>query len=168
LGQQKQINQKMKLTQNKLDLTLLTTRLIVAGVVFAHGVQKLFGWFGGFGFEGTMGFFTQVIGLPYIFALLIILGETVGMVALAAGLFSRSLSAAVIGIMLGAIATVHAPNGFFMNWGGTQQGEGFEFHIVVIALSFVTLVHGPGAFSLDKIFFREKKKTISAQPPALV
>ena len=158
----------MSITQSKLDLTLLTIRLVVAGVVLAHGVQKLFGWFGGYGFEGTMGFFTQVIGLPYVFALLIILGETIGMVALAAGLFSRSLSAAVIGIMLGAIVTVHAPNGFFMNWGGTQHGEGFEFHIVVIALSLVTVLHGPGAFSLDKILFREKKKAISTQTSALI
>jgi putative oxidoreductase len=151
----------------KLDVTLFMTRLIVAVVVSAHGVQKLFGWFGGFGYEGTMSFFTQAIGLPYVFALLIIVAETFGMLALALGLFSRILSAAVIVIMLGAIFTIHRAHGFYMNWSGTQQGEGFEFHIVVIALSLITMLHGAGAYSLDNIFFSRKKKAISAHNSAL-
>ena len=158
----------MKLTEKKLDITLLITRFIVAFVVLAHGVQKLFGWYGGFGFDNTITFFTQFIGLPYLFALLIILGETAGMLALAFGLFTRFFSATVIVIMLGAIFSLHASNGFYMNWMGTQSGEGYEFHIALIALSLVTLVNGGGSFSLDKIFFPGKSKTISAHNPTLV
>jgi putative oxidoreductase len=158
----------MKLTDKKLDHTLLATRLTVAFVILAHGVQKLFGWFGGFGYEGTMGFFTQAMGLPYIVALLIIVAETFGMLALAAGLLSRFLSATVIAIMLGAIFTVHRANGFYMNWFGSQQGEGYEYHILVIALALITLVNGAGAFAVDNIFVTRKKKTISATDAALV
>src|SRR5690349_21489541 len=122
----------MTLTDKKFDLTLLTIRLVVAFVMLAHGVQKLFGWFGGFGFDATMGFFTQTMGLPYLLALLIILAETIGMLFLIAGLFSRYISLIVIAIMAGAIFTVHGSHGFFMNWFGTLKGEGYEYHILVI------------------------------------
>jgi putative oxidoreductase len=136
---------------NKLsDYSLLVARVILGIVIAGHGAQKLFGWFGGFGFEGTMGFFTGVIGLPYIFALLIILAESVGMVALIFGLASRVLSISLILIMLGAIITTHAQFGFFMNWFGGQGGEGFEFHLVVIALAFGIALNGGGAFSVDR------------------
>jgi putative oxidoreductase len=117
--------------------------------MFAHGAQKLFGWFGGFGFEGTMQFFTQTIGLPYAAGLTIILLETAGMLFLAAGLFTRYLSAGVIIIMLGAIFTVHLPNGFFMNWHGNLQGEGFEMHILLISLAFINTMYEGGALSLQ-------------------
>jgi putative oxidoreductase len=144
-------------TYKNLDYTLLLVRVFLSTVVAAHGAQKLFGWFGGFGFDGTMAFFTQTIGLPYIFALGLILAETFGMVALALGLFSRFLSASLIAIMLGAIFTTHAQHGFFMNWFGTQGGEGFEFHLLIIALSAVTLLNGSGAYSLDRFIFRSKR-----------
>ncbi len=78
----------------KLNFTLALTRMVVGFVVLSHGVQKLFGWFGGYGFEGTMGFFTNTIGLPYAFGVLIIIAETFGMLALMAGLFTRFLSIA--------------------------------------------------------------------------
>lgn len=146
----------------KLDYTLLTVRVLLGLTVAAHGAQKLLGWFGGYGFEGTMGFFTQSIGVPYIFALGIIMAESLGMIALALGLFTRFLSATLIAIMLGAIVTVHAEFGFFMNWGGNQGGEGFEFHLLVIALATVTTLHGAGALSVDEFFF--KKKSIQKDP----
>ena len=136
---------------NKLtDLTLLLVRIILALVVAAHGAQKLFGWFGGYGFEGTMAFFTNTIGLPYVFALIAVLTESVGMLALALGLGSRVLSAIIILIMIGAIVTVHGQFGFFMNWNGTSGGEGFEFHLLVIALSSVITLNGAGRLSLDE------------------
>jgi len=150
---------------NRIDYTLLLVRLSIALVVAAHGTQKLFGWFGGFGFEGTMGFFTETIGLPYILAIGIILIESVGMIALALGALSRLISFGLITIMVGAIATVHLPNGFFMNWLGTQAGEGFEFHLLLISLSAVISIHGAGAFSIDEKFLRGKQ---TAQKTSLV
>jgi putative oxidoreductase len=141
---------------NKIDYTLLLVRLLLGMVVGAHGAQKLLGWFGGYGFEGTMGFFTGTVGLPYLFALGIILLESLGMVAFALGLFSRFLSGSLIVIMIGAILTTHGPHGFFMNWSGTQGGEGFEFHLLIIALSTVVMINGAGAFSLDATNFRKR------------
>jgi putative oxidoreductase len=133
----------------RLDITLLVIRLSVGVVIAGHGAQKLLGWFGGFGYEGTMGFFTGVIGLPYLIALLIILLESLGMIALIAGLGTRFISAGLIIVMTGAVVTTHGMHGFFMNWFGTQQGEGFEYHILLITLSFVLLLNGPGAYSVD-------------------
>ena len=141
---------------NRIDYTLLVVRLFLGIVVGAHGAQKLLGWFGGYGFDGTMGFFTDTIGLPHLFALGIILLESLGMVALALGLFSRLLSASLIVIMIGAILTTHGQHGFFMNWSGTQAGEGFEFHLLIIALSTVIMNNGAGALSLDAIIFRKR------------
>lgn len=152
-------------TLTSIDTTLLTTRFVLAFVTAAHGVQKLFGWFGGYGFDGTMGFFTETIGLPYIFAVLIILTETFGMIALALGLFTRFLTASVILIMFGAIVTFHAPNGFYMNWDTTFTGEGFEFHILAMGLALPSLLLGGGAYSIDKIIF--KKKTAKVSSPVI-
>ena len=125
-------------------------------MVAAHGAQKLLGWFGGYGFDGTMGFFTEVIGLSYIIALAIIQLESAGMIVLALGLFSRFLSGSLIVIMIGAILTTHSQHGFFMNWSGTQAGEGFEFHLLIIALSIVIMINGAGALSLDAMIFRKR------------
>lgn len=104
----------MKTLINTLDITLLLARIFLAGIVFAHGAQKLLGWFAGYGFSATADYFVETIGLPYLFAVLIILAESVGMIVLALGLFSRILSASVILIMLGAIFTEHGQFGFFM------------------------------------------------------
>ena len=141
----------------KLDLSLLITRIGLGIVVAAHGAQKLFGWFGGYGYDGTVEFFTGVIGLPYLLAVGIILLESVGMIALVVGAFTRVLSSALILIMLGAIFTTHASNGFFMNWSGTQAGEGYEFHLLVLALSTVLTLNGAGAYSLDKLLFNKNR-----------
>jgi putative oxidoreductase len=134
---------------NTFDVTLLLVRLILAIVVGAHGAQKLFGWFGGYGYEGTMNFFTDFIGLPYFMGLLIILAESAGMIFLALGFLSRFISAALIVIMAGAIVTTHMQHGFFMNWSGASAGEGFEFHLLIIAQAGVLLLNGAGALSVD-------------------
>jgi putative oxidoreductase len=150
----------MNTENKKFDITLLVIRLSVGIVIAGHGVQKLLGWFGGFGYEGTMGFFTGVIGLPYFIALLIILLESLGMIALIAGLGTRLISAGLIIVMIGAVVTTHGAHGFFMNWFGTQQGEGFEYHILVIALSLVLLLNGAGVYSLDRFVpFRILRQT---------
>ena len=132
-------------------------RVILGCVMLSHGVQKLFGWFGGFGFNNTMTYFTQTAGLPWIIAFLIIMGESLGSLGLIVGFFTRLSALGLICIMVGAIVTVHIPNGFFMNWFGKQAGEGFEYHLLVIGMSIPLLISGGGKYSVDVLihkFFR--------------
>ncbi|MDC8448227.1 MAG: DoxX family protein [Nitrospira sp.] len=132
----------------------LILRIGLGSVMFAHGAQKLFGWFGGNGFDGTMGFFTQKMGLPWLVAFLVVIGESLGSLGVIVGFLTRLAAAGFIAIMLGAIATVHWPHGFFMNWFGQQQGEGFEYHLLVIAMSAALLVMGGGKWALDSVIAR--------------
>ena len=125
-------------------------RITLGLVIFPHGAQKLLGLFGGYGFEGTMGFFTQKLGIPWLVALLVIIGESFGSVALLAGFLTRFTAASFIVIMLGAITMVHLPIGFFMNWSGQQQGEGYEYHLLVIGVAAALMVIGGGKWSVDR------------------
>lgn len=126
-------------------------RVTLGLVMLPHGAQKLLGWFGGFGFDGTMGFFTQKMGLPWIIGFLVIIGESFGSLALLAGFLTRFTAASLAVIMLGAITMVHLPHGFFMNWGGQQQGEGYEYHLLVIGIAAALLITGGGRWSLDRV-----------------
>ncbi|EIE00013.1 DoxX family protein [Leptospira licerasiae] len=131
------------------DIVPLVLRLTLGIVIFPHGAQKLLGWFGGYGFKGTYGYFTQTAGLPGIIAFLVIIGESFGSVALILGLLTR-VSAIGIGIiMLGAALLVHREHGFFMNWFGAQKGEGYEFQVLAIGLAIALSIVGGGAYSLD-------------------
>ena len=132
------------------DWGATVARVALGAVMLPHGAQKLLGWFGGYGFQGTMGFLTTRVGLPYPIALLVILIESIGSLALVVGLAGRVMAAGVAAIMVGAIASVHLANGFFMNWAGTQKGEGFEYHILAIALALVVMLRGSGAASVDR------------------
>lgn len=132
----------------------LILRVGLGVVMVAHGAQKLLGWFGGNGFEGTMGFFTQKMGLPWLVAFLVIIGESLGSIGLITGFLTRFTAASFIVIMTGAIATVHWPQGFFMNWFGQQQGEGFEYHLLVIAMSAALVIIGGGKWAVDGIIAR--------------
>jgi putative oxidoreductase len=131
--------------------TGLVLRLTLGLVMFPHGAQKLLGWYGGFGFAGTMGFFTETMHLPWIVAFLVVVGESFGSIALLLGLLTRFTAASFIVIMLGAITTSHLPNGFFMNWFGKQQGEGYEYHLLVIGLSLALVITGAGKWSVDRL-----------------
>jgi putative oxidoreductase len=122
--------------------------------MFPHGAQKLFGWFGGFGFTNTMTYFTQTAGLPWIIAFLIVMGESLGSLGLILGFFTRLSALGLICIMVGAIITVHIPNGFFMNWFGKQAGEGFEYHLLVIGMSIPLLISGGGKYSVDALIHK--------------
>ena len=126
-------------------------RIILGLVILPHGAQKLLGWFGGFGFTNTMTYFTQTAGLPWIIAFLVIMGESFGALGLIFGFLTRLSAFGIICIMLGAIITVHSPNGFFMNWFGKQAGEGFEYHLLVMAISLILIFRGGGKFSVDGI-----------------
>ena len=131
--------------------TGLILRLTLGLVMFPHGAQKLLGWYGGFGFSGTMGFFTETMHLPWLIALLVIIGESFGSVALLLGLLTRFTAASFAVIMVGAIVTTHLPHGFFMNWSGKQAGEGYEYHLLVIGISLALLITGAGKWSVDKV-----------------
>ena len=138
---------KLMSTSNDVSLTIL--RLVLGVVYFAHGAQKMLGWFGGFGFHGTMAFFEHM-GMPAAVAFLIICTEFFGGLGLIVGLLTR-IAALGIGVeMIGAIFMVHLPNGFFMNWYGNQKGEGFEYHLLAIAMAATLLLRGSGAFSVDR------------------
>lgn len=129
----------------------LILRLTLGLVMFPHGAQKLLGWYGGFGFSGTMGFFTDVMHLPWIIAFLVIIGEFFGSLGLLAGFLTRFSAASLAVIMVGAIVTTHIPHGFFMNWFGKQQGEGYEYHLLVIGLAAALLLTGAGKWSVDRL-----------------
>jgi putative oxidoreductase len=143
-----------RLFKTESDLTLTALRLVLGAVFFAHGAQKVLGWFGGYGFSATLGAFTHQMGIPAAFAVLAIAAEFLGGIGLVAGFFSR-VAALGIAIEMGvAVALVHFQNGFFMNWYGNQKGEGFEYHLLAIALAVAVLVKGAGAFSLDRVVER--------------
>jgi putative oxidoreductase len=138
-----------KLMSTSGDVTFTMLRLVLGVVFFAHGAQKMLGWFGGYGFHGTMGFFTHM-GMPAPVAFLVICTEFFGGLGLIFGLLTRIAALGIGGDMVGAIFLVHMPNGFFMNWAGSQKGEGFEYHLLVVAIAGVLLLRGAGAFSLDR------------------
>jgi putative oxidoreductase len=126
-------------------------RVVLGIVFFAHGAQKMLGWFGGFGFAGTMGFFTGMMHIPAPLAFLAIGAEFFGGIGLILGFLTR-IAAFGIGVnMLVAIMTVHHTFGFFMNWAGTQKGEGFEFHLLALAIVAFLMIRGGGAFSIDRL-----------------
>ena len=144
---------KLFSTQNDIALTVL--RLVLGVVFFAHGSQKMLGWFGGYGFKGTMGFFTQTAHIPAVFAFLAIAAEFFGGLGLIVGLLTRVAAFGITVNMLVAILTVHLANGFFMNWTGQQKGEGFEYHLLVLAITVALMIRGAGAFSLDRAIAKE-------------
>lgn len=132
------------------DNTLLFMRTILGIVILPHGAQKLLGWFGGPGLAATLDFFRDSMGIPLPLALLIVIVESLGALALIAGIGSRLAAAGIGAVMIGAVVLVHLPYGFFMNWLGQQAGEGFEYHLLALALALVIVVKGGGALSLDR------------------
>jgi len=123
-------------------------RVALGGVILGHGLQKVFGWFDGYGIAGTMKFFAS-LGMPSVLGALVIISDFFGSLALIAGLLTRFSAAAAAAVMAGAVLLVHLPNGFFMNWGGAPHGEGYEFHILAIAMAAVLVHAGGGRASLD-------------------
>jgi putative oxidoreductase len=157
-----------KLLSTSSDVTLAIARLVLGIVFFAHGAQKMLGWFGGYGFTGTMGFFTHQMGIPVPFALLAICAEFFGGLGLIVGLLSRIAAFGIAVNMLVAIATVHVHNGFFMNWTGQQKGEGFEYHLLALSLLLLVMVKGAGAASLDHLLSAREHLSTSAPQAARV
>ena len=127
----------------------LIARAFIGLILFPHGAQKALGWFGGYGFTGTMQFFTESVDLPWLVGFAVILIEFIGSICLLLGLAGRVWALAVIGLMIGIIPQ-HTANGFFMNWFGNQKGEGFEYHLLMIALAIIVLIGGSGKLSIDR------------------
>lgn len=139
-----------RLVQTEDDAGMLIVRLVLGVVMFPHGAQKLLGWFGGNGYAGTMQFFTGQLGLPAAVAFLVILAESFGALSLILGFLGRAGAFGILCVMLGAIFMVHLQNGFFMNWYGSQKGEGFEYHLLAIGMALAVMIKGSGAFSVDR------------------
>lgn len=140
-----------KLIQTDEDVSSIVLRMGLGAVFFAHGAQKLFGWFGGYGFSGTMGFLTGSLGIPALFAFLVIMAEFFGALGLLSGLLTRVSAFGIAIVMVVAILMIHLRYGFFMNWSGKQQGEGIEYHILVLTISTVLMINGGGRWSLDRL-----------------
>jgi putative oxidoreductase len=139
----------MKLLATDNNYSWLILRVTLGSVLLAHGLQKAFGWFGGYGWTNTIHYFNSV-GLPDFMGSLVILIETLGAVFLIIG-FAGRINALLMGIvMAGAFFIDHLPNGFYMNWFGNQKGEGFEFDLLFWSISLVLTIQGSGAFSVDR------------------
>jgi len=147
---------KLFVTDKGLSGTIL--RILLGIVIFPHGAQKLLGWFGGGGFTASMRWFESSFHIPTIFALLAILAESVGAVALIAGFFTRIAALAISVNMLVAVALVHWKVGFFMNWMGTGKGEGFEYHILAVAVGVALMIKGGGRWSVDGVIAKKLKR----------
>jgi putative oxidoreductase len=138
-----------KIFQTNENTTATIIRIVLGAILFPHGAQKLLGWFGGYGFSGTMGFLTGTAGLPWVVAFLVITIEFFGALALILGFATRVVAIGIIVLFAGIIFTSHLNNGFFMNWSGQLQGEGYEYHLLVIGMALALLISGAGKWSVD-------------------
>jgi len=132
--------------------SLLIVRVGLGVIFFAHGAQKVFGWFGGPGLRGVIGYFRQSLGIPAPLTVLAALTELFGGLAMILGLLVRPAAVGLIAVMLVAIIKVHAPNGFFLNWAlEPGKGHGYEMNLALIAMALAVLVGGAGAVSIDRL-----------------
>jgi putative oxidoreductase len=143
---------KKLLATDPENSSALLARLALGIVIFPHGAQKLLGWFGGYGFDGTMGFLTGSAGLPSFIALLVILIEFFGSLFLIAGFATRFAAIGIIGTFIGVVVSSHLNSGFFMNWyAQPNKGEGLEYFILLFGLAIIVLVAGGGKASADAV-----------------
>jgi putative oxidoreductase len=152
-----------KLIATDNDKATTIVRLVLGVIFFAHGAQKMLGWFGGYGFTGTMGFFTSAMHIPAVFAFLAIAAEFFGGLGLIFGLLTRVASFGIFCNMIVAVALVHGRFGFFMNWTGAQKGEGYEYHLLVLATSAFLMIRGAGAASVDRTLSSPANNGIKAR-----
>ncbi len=143
--------------QTRNNVSALILRVMLGVVIFPHGAQKLLGWFGGYGFQGTMGFFTGTLHIPPFLAAVEILTEFFAPLALILGFFTRLASFGIGVIMLVAIVMVHGQYGFFMNWSGVQKGEGFEFHLLALSIVAALIIEGSGRWSIDRRLLKSRE-----------
>ena len=152
---------KLIATDNDIATTIL--RLVLGVIFFAHGAQKMLGWFGGYGFTGTMGFFTGMLHIPPLFAFLAIAAEFFGGFGLIFGLLTRVAAFGPFCNMIVAVAMIHHNFGFFMNWTGAEKGEGYEYHLLLLAASAFLMIRGAGAASVDRLLSSSASNRITAE-----
>lgn len=140
--------------------TGLILRLTLGIIFLPHGLQKTVGWFDGPGFVQMMKVFTEQMHLPAIVAFLVIMIEFIGAVCLIIGFATRFWSIAYIGLMIGIIFTAHLQFGFFMNWMGTQKGEGMQFDLMAIGIALALIFEGGGKYAIDKYITNRRLKKI--------
>ena len=143
-----------RIIETNEDIAVFVLRVLLGIVFFPHGMQKVFGWFGGYGFSGTMDAFTNQMNIPALFAFLAIMAEAAGSLGLITGLLTRIAAFGIAFNMVVAVIMIHYKFGFFMNWFGAQKGEGFEYHILVIAIGIALMIRGGGRWSLDGLLSR--------------
>ena len=131
------------------NVAVAIVRVMLGVVMFAHGAPKLFGWFGGAGPARTLASLSTH-GVPTALGWCVIIAECFGGLALIIGFLSRIAAAALAIDMACAILIVHKQFGFFMNFSGNQKGEGFEYHLLAIAMALCVLVAGAGSASVDR------------------
>lgn len=146
-----------QLFQTKENTAATVLRILLGLIIFPHGAQKLLGWFGGFGFSGTMNFFTGTVHLPWIIGFLVIMIEFFGSLMLIAGIATRFVALLLIINFTGVIMTSHLSNGFFINWLGNQKGEGYEYHLLIIGMAVSLLISGAGKLSVDRLLVRNNE-----------
>ena len=152
-----------KLLKTDNDAAALVMRLTVAIVFFAHGAQKVLGWFGGYGASATIQGFSKM-GLPPVITVLVMVAELGGSLLLLVGFLTRLGALAIGCVMAAATLMVHSKVGFFMNWAGMQKGEGFEYHLLALGLCIALLIKGGGALSVDHALSREDRAGAMAMP----
>lgn len=144
-----------KILETDNDYVVCFNRVVAGAIIFPYGQQKLLGWFndfgGGVGVKESLNLFKQK-NIHALVAWLVILGQSLGSIALLAGLAGRVAAAANIVIFTGALIS-HLPDGWVMNWTGKKRGEGIEYFVLLLALLLVTLVKGSGACSVDHWLF---------------
>lgn len=146
---------KNKIFNTNDDWTGFVIRLTLGLILFPHGAQKMFGWFGGPGFSKEVKHLTEYMHLPWIISVMVILTEFWGSVSLIMGLASRLWSVAFGVLFVNIIFIAHLENGFFMNWFGTQKGEGYEYHLLVIGLCIALGLNGSGKYSADQLISKK-------------
>lgn len=143
-----------RLTVTQPEIAPFILRVVFAIVLLPHGIQKLIGGLGGYGFSASMHHLTVEAGLPSLIAFLVIFLEFFGSLFILLGLFTRLVAAASIILFIGMIVTTHLEFGFFMNWFGGQKGEGFEYHLLAIGLLLSLIISGAGKASVDLLINR--------------
>jgi putative oxidoreductase len=134
-------------TSENWSITAL--RIVLGIVIFSHGAQAMLGWFGGFGLKATLEFLSTSMGLPAFIGFLVICIQFFGSLMLLTGALTRVAALGIFGIFIG-MATYHFDYGFHMNWAGTNAGEGYEYHVLVLAMCLMLIISGGGALSVDR------------------
>jgi putative oxidoreductase len=142
-----------KLLATDNDIVGFILRVLLGIVFFTHGAQKVIGLFGGQGFAGTMAGFEKM-GIPAFFAFLAIMAESCGSLGLISGFLTRVAAFGITCNMIVAVVMIHFKNGFFMNWFGQKHGEGFEYHILVVAITIALMIKGGGRWSVDGLLIK--------------